>query len=449
MIADAQREASSSHLVQLYHDEESLLASLVRFAGTSLAAGGSFVAVAMNRYLTELEKRLGACGLDVPTARANGRYVAMDAVRTLSEILQDGRPDSERFAQVVGEAIRAAGLSPGSPVHVFNEMTAQLWVEAKPDAAIQLEELWNHLAREIPFSLLCAFPINGLRHEARSDPFLRICEEHPEVIPTESYTAVGSPEERHRVIANLQQKASALDGALEKSERAAESLSRLAAIVESSDDAIIGKTLDGVITSWNAAAERIFGFTGQEMIGQSISRLIPADHPDDFPKILATLRRGERVDHYETERLHKDGHRIQVSLTVSPIKDSTGRIMGASKIVRDVTTHRQLEAQREHLLGIAQRARAEAEAASRSKDEFLAILSHELRNPLSALRNAIYSARLEKRNSERALEIAYQQTDLLGRLIDDLLDVSRIAKGRVLLNRQCVSFGRGQGEDTC
>lgn len=441
MIASGALDESSQHLVQFYDDDELLLASVVRFARTSLAAGGCFVAIATKRQLTKLEERLGAWGWDVPTARLNGRYVPMDAVRTLSETLRDGRPDPKRFAEVVGVPIRAAAASSELPVHIFGETAGQLWAEAKPDAAIQLEELWNDFAREIPFSLLCAYPINVLRPEARSDAFLRICQEHSDVIPAKSYSALDSPEKRRPVIASLPQQAGVMEGALEKNENTAESLSRLAAIVESSDDAIIGKTLEGIITSWNASAERIFGFTAQEMIGQSISRLIPADRPDDFPKILQTIRRGERVDHYDTERLHKDGHRIQVALTVSPIKNSTGQIIGASKIARDVTVRRRLEAQREHLLGVAQRARAEAEAASRSKDKFLAMLSHELRNPLSALRNAIYSARLDSTRSERALEIAYQQTDLLGHLIDDLLDLSRIAKGRVLLNQQSVSLG--------
>src|SRR6185503_1342297 len=126
--------------------------------------------------------------------------------------------------------------------------------------------------------------------------------------------------------------------------RAEESLNRLAAIVESSDDAIIGKTLDGVITSWNAAAVRLFGYTADEMVGQHISRLVPPERPDDLRTILAAIRRGERMHHFETERIRKDGTRIHVSLTESPIKDAAGRIVGASKIARDVTERKRSEA---------------------------------------------------------------------------------------------------------
>jgi PAS domain S-box-containing protein len=124
--------------------------------------------------------------------------------------------------------------------------------------------------------------------------------------------------------------------------QAAESLSRLAAIVESSDDAIIGKTLDGIIVSWNRGAERVYGYS-DEVIGKPISLLVPPDHSDEVTLILEKVRRGERVDHFETVRMRKDGTRIDVSLSVSPIKDAAGRITGASTIARDITERKQAE----------------------------------------------------------------------------------------------------------
>jgi two-component system, chemotaxis family, CheB/CheR fusion protein len=214
---------------------------------------------------------------------------------------------------------------------------------------------------------------------------------------------------------------------------------RLAAIVESSDDAIVGKSLEGIVTSWNRGAERLFGYTADEMVGQSILRIIPSDRQGEFSKILGTIRRGDRVDHFETERVHKDGHRIFVSLTVSPIRDASGSVVGASKIARDVTDRRKLDAEREEMLGVVQLARAEAELASRFKDEFLVTLSHELRSPLSAVQSAIMSARLDEGGREHALEIAYRQGEQLTRLVDDLLDLARIKQGRIRLNRESVS----------
>src|SRR5690606_32577508 len=124
---------------------------------------------------------------------------------------------------------------------------------------------------------------------------------------------------------------------------------RLAAIVESSDDAIISKDLDGVIVSWNKGAERLYGYAAEEAIGRPVSMLIPEDRPDEMPSILARIRAGEQIEHYETLRRRKDGGVVHVSLSVSPLKDAQGRIVGASKIARDVTERVRLE-ERQKLL---------------------------------------------------------------------------------------------------
>ncbi|HEY8895594.1 MAG TPA: PAS domain S-box protein, partial [Niastella sp.] len=117
------------------------------------------------------------------------------------------------------------------------------------------------------------------------------------------------------------------------------------AIVESSDDAIISKTLDGIITSWNNSAERLFGYTAKEMIGESITRIIPQDRLDEEPKILERLKRGERIDHFETKRIAKDGRLLDISLSISPVKNRKGIITGASKIARDITAQKKAEQQ--------------------------------------------------------------------------------------------------------
>src|ERR1039457_507926 len=127
-------------------------------------------------------------------------------------------------------------------------------------------------------------------------------------------------------------------------------LNELAAIVESSDDGIIGKDLDGFITSWNLGAETIFGYTAAEMVGTSIMRLIPADRQNEEKQILEQIKLGRRVAHFETLRQTKDGRQINVSITVSPIKDAGGKIIGASKIIRDITERKQAESERERLI---------------------------------------------------------------------------------------------------
>ena len=126
-------------------------------------------------------------------------------------------------------------------------------------------------------------------------------------------------------------------------QKADKAIALLAAIVDSSDDAIISKSLDGVITSWNAGAERLFGYTAKEAIGQHISLIIPANRRDEERIILERLSRGERIDHFDTVRVHKDGTTLDISLTISPVKDAAGKIVGASKIARDVTQRKRIE----------------------------------------------------------------------------------------------------------
>ena len=131
--------------------------------------------------------------------------------------------------------------------------------------------------------------------------------------------------------------------ALLRVRRGEEALARLAALVESSEDAIIGESLDGIITSWNGGAERLFGYTAKEVLGQPISILAPPDRPDEMPRILDRLRRGERVEPFETVRVRKNGSRVDVSVSVSPVKDAAGRVVGAAKIARDVSQRKAAE----------------------------------------------------------------------------------------------------------
>ena len=136
--------------------------------------------------------------------------------------------------------------------------------------------------------------------------------------------------------------------------RAEELISHLAAMVQSSDDAIIGKSLDGTIVSWNPGAERLYGYKAEEVVGQPMARLIPPDRTNEFARIMNGLRRGRRFERLETTRLHKDGHRIDVSATISPVKNRAGKVIGASVIGRDITESKRAEELASHLAAIVE-----------------------------------------------------------------------------------------------
>ena len=198
---------------------------------------------------------------------------------------------------------------------------------------------------------------------------------------------------------------------------------QLAAIVESSEDAIISKTLDGTIQTWNNAAANLFGYTSEEIIGKSILTLIPPELQHEEPGIIAKLRAGERIEHFETTRLKKNGERIDVSLTISPIRDATGEVVGASKILRDISSQKRLQ---ESLL------QAEKLAAT---GRMAASIAHEINNPLEGLLNLIYLARTSAENPQEVRSLLETAEGELGR-------VAHIAKQTLGYYRENVSPAR-------
>lgn len=336
-------------------------------------------------------------------------------------------------------------------------------------------------------------------------------------------------------------------------DRELQAKANLAAIVSSSDDAIISKSLDGIVESWNAGAERIFGYSASEAIGQPITLLIPPDRLEEGHSIIARLRAGVRIEHFETVRIAKDGRQIDISLTVSPIRDAGGAIIGASKVARDITefkrAQRSLAASEErfrmiadnivqlawtcdtlgnvtwynqrwldytgltfdemkgwdwrkvqhpdHVDRVIEGIQHSAESgepwedifplrskdgayrwflaravpirdetgkvkcwfgtntdvteriqmeealrnADRRKDEFLAVLAHELRNPLAPIRNSLHILRMTTLSdpaAERVVEMMERQVNHMVRLVDDLMEVSRITRGKIELRKESI-----------
>jgi PAS domain S-box-containing protein len=195
----------------------------------------------------------------------------------------------------------------------------------------------------------------------------------------------------------------------------------LAAIVESSDDAIISKDLKGIITSWNPGAERVFGYTAKEAIDKSIRMLIPHDRQHEEDEVIARIRRGEFVDHFETVRRRKDGSEVEVSLSISPIKSRSGAVIGASKIALDISERRRAEAQ----------AREAFEQSIAMKDQVLGLVSHELRTPITTiLGNALILLRrndkLPEDTRRQALGDVANEAERLQRIIENLLLLTRV-----------------------
>jgi PAS domain S-box-containing protein len=337
------------HAVQFYESDAFLAEQVSEYIATGLEAGGSGIVIGTPEHRQAIEEILIRRNVDLDAVKAERRYFALDAADTLSRFMVDGVVDEKRFREVVGELIARVSRR-GLKLRAFGEMVALLWTDRNRQAALRLEELWSALSREHFFSILCAYPMSGFGDASSAEAFNRVCATHSSVLPAEPAPAY-SPAEKQipATVEALETRNRALEDESSRRKYIDSRGRLLAAIVESSDDAIISKDLNGIIMSWNAGAQRMFGYAADEIIGKSVTTLMPADRQKEEPNILARLRRGERTEHYETIRRRKDGTELEVSLTVSPIKDASGVVVGASKIARDITERKRAELQQQVL----------------------------------------------------------------------------------------------------
>ena len=313
--SSAEPTGPHDHLVQFYEEDGFLIEEVSAFLGAGLDAGQGGLVIATSPHRAEIDRRVAA------GAVAPDQYVSLDASETVSRFMVDGWPDERRFAEAVEGAIQRAGRN-GRSVRAFGEMVALLWADGRREAALRVEQLWNELARSRDFSLLCAYPMGHFQDEEHGELFLRICDAHTAVRPTESFLESVEPAELRRQVAFLQHRAAALETEVAKRKESERALRRL-----------------------------------EEELRRRAEQLAEED---------------------------------------------------------------------------------------RRKDEFLAVLGHELRNPLSVILGGAELMRLradEPGQVVRWCETVARQSALMRRLIDDLLDVSRITRGKIELRRETVLLG--------
>ena len=372
----------SDHFVHFYEADGSLLDAVSEFIGTAVRAGDAGVVIATEAHRVDIEDRLRADGLDVVAARADGRYISLNAAETLSRIMADGTPDPARFVEVVG-GIVAHAAEGGRRVHAFGEMVAILHEDGNHAAVIRLEALWNELHQTHSFLLMCGYPMGGFRGEAFAELLDDVCGEHSRVIPAESYTSLADPDDRLRAIAELQQKSLSLQAeiarrkSLEEQLRAALAFEQrkeweLSDFVETAPLGLHWVGPDGTIMWANSAEVALLGYSLDDYVGHHIAEF-HADR-DVIDDMLARLLRGETIRDQPARLRHKDGSLRHVLIDSSALWVD-GQFVHSRCFTRDVTDRLRVEEERARLL--------ERERITKRQADFLSAASAALAGSLA------------------------------------------------------------------
>jgi PAS domain S-box-containing protein len=322
------------HTVQFYGEDGVLLHELNNYIGSALSSGSSAIIIATLAHIDSLDRKLKSQGIDLGTATAESRYIALEATELLSKFMVHGRPDPLRFSETIGVVIsRAAGAARDERRRVvaFGEMVALLWAEGNTEGAIQLEKLWNELARVHSFALRCAYPMQGFSRQ-QMEPLLRVCTEHTGIV----HDGVSSEMASGTALGPYQ------SDALSGNNDDAEAFRLFVSGVQ--DYAIFILDTAGRVKSWNAGAERIKGYKSSEIIGKHFSAFyLDEDVRSGKPQKL--LDQAVRDGHVEDEgwRVRKDGSKFWGSVTITPVKDASGKLIGFGKVTRDLTERRRTE----------------------------------------------------------------------------------------------------------
>jgi PAS domain S-box-containing protein len=380
--------ANRPHVVHLYEDEESLVNQTTRVLANALLAGESVIVLATENHRHAFAHGLRAQSLDLSRALAEGRYLALDAQETLTKVVVGGTPNFSRFTELIGglisRAIQAANTQ-GPCVTIFGEMVALLWSEGQYESAVLLEQLWNDIGTQYPFSLRCAYPMKGFDKAEHTELFTKICSEHSTVLPDDgSDHLLASEDGRLRTIASLRQRLSVLEQ--ERALHESEQWFRL--VVEAVRDyAIFMLDPNGYVTSWNVGAERIKGYKASEIIGQHFSRFYPPEdvQADKPGRELEIATRDGRVED-EGWRVRKDGSTFWANVIITALRDESGTLIGFAKVTRDFTervlTQQALEESQRKLQSSEKSLRNLALHLLRTQDEERRQIGRELHDSL-------------------------------------------------------------------
>lgn len=375
----------AEHVVQFYQDDKFLIDSVSGFIGSALAAGDATVLIATPAHLQGVEQVLRKRGLEIGQAVRQRRFFALDATETLAKVMVEGLPDEKLFRKVIGGTLAKAAASVAGErrrTAAFGEMVNILWATGNYEGALRLEQLWNQLANDHSFSLLCAYPIAGFNSAKHTDTFLKICSEHSAVFPSESFPSTSREEDRLRSVTLLQQQAVAMQSetALLQSEQ------RFRLFVEAVRDyAIFMLDPQGNITTWNTGAERIKGYKPWEIIGRHFSIFYPEEDLKSrkpWHELEVAAEEGRFED--EGWRLRQDGTKFWANVIITAVRDESGQLLGFGKVTRDLTetrrAHVELEGAHQHLQKEVVERRLAEKKLHKSEDSLRKLSQHLLRS---------------------------------------------------------------------
>ncbi len=468
----SRHDTAPEHTVQFYDDDAFLATVVGEFLARGLLARQPVVVIATPEHNKAFIARLRGAAIDVARARRTGQLTLLDARETLDQFMDGAVPNAVRFRSVVGSVIEQslAGRSDGS-VRAYGEMVDLLWKDSNRDGALQLEEMWNELASNHSFSLLCAYSMGNFQHGADSAQFERICAEHTHVVPTERYLQ-GDDAARLAEISVLEQRARALEAEIAHREDLERQLRESVAalqlreedlrdVLENAAEGIHRVGADGMIQWANAAEAALLGYALEDYVAHHITEF-HVDQPV-IAELLERLARGEEVHGFNARLRHRDGS-IRHVLINSNTRRVDGQFVHTRCFTRDITALHEASiergaalerervaraaaedaiAQAEDARVLAERARADsqralavAEHANRAKSDFLAVMSHELRTPLNAIGGhaelmelGIHGPITEAQRD--ALDRIQRGQRLLLGLVNQVLNYARIETGSV------------------